>query len=371
MVEGKPVETTGEAPLLVGEDLKQMYAGRTIVEVERVEIRSGEVLALLGPNGAGKSTLMRILAGLEKPMTGRRLFRGRPIESDDREFRRAAVAMLQRPYLWRGSVRQNVDYGLKVRKVAAEERRRRTREVLTQLGIEDLEEAPVDSLSGGELKRAALARALAPRPELLFLDEPTADLDVSVRKRLLADLERVVHREASAVVLITHDPGEAFSLADRVAVFEEGTVVQAGSPAEIFERPATEFVASFTGAEFLLKGKIADSGEGTVFVRLDSGHLVEAQGSGPKGSRVRVAYRPEDVVIATAVSTSESSARNRFLARIERLGRSGGLIRLGLDADGLGLEAMITAQALRELGLDVGSPVVAQIKATALHTFTA
>lgn len=288
---------------------------------------------------------------------------------DDSEFRQAAVAMLQRPYMWRGSVRQNVEYGLKVRGVPGEERRRRAREVLGQLGIEALMDARVDSLSGGELKRAALARALAPRPELLFLDEPTADLDVSVRKRLLADLERIVHTAESAVVLITHDPGEALSLADRVVVFEAGEVAQAGSPTEIFERPATEFVASFTGAEFLLRGRIADSGEGTVFVRLDSGHLVEAQGAGPRDGRVRVAYRPEDVVIATSVSGSESSARNRFLARIKRVGRTGGLVRLGLDADGLGLEAIITGQALDELDLAVGSPIVAQIKATALHTF--
>ena len=167
-----------------------------------------------------------------------------------------------------------------------------------------------------------------------------------------------------------HDAAEAFALANRVAVFEEGRIVQTGTPAEIFESPATEFVASFTGAEFLLSGEIAETGDGTVMVRLDTGQRVEVQGSGDAGLRVKVAYRPEDVVVVPAESSSQqTSARNRYPARVAHLNPSGGLVRLRLEADGLQLEAMITRHALEELRLEVGSRVVAQIKATALHTF--
>ncbi len=355
-------------PVLQGVGLKRLYEGRTVVDVERIDIRAGEVLALLGPNGAGKSTLMRLLAALELPDDGRIVYRGRPLQRDDRQLRRAVVAVLQRPYLWRGTVWQNIEYGLKVRRLPPPERRARVERALQALGITPLAQATVDGISGGEAQRVALARALALEPEVLFLDEPTADLDVTARARLLADLERIVRQATPAIVLITHDPGEAFALADRVAVMEGGRIVQEGTPEEIFEAPATEFIASFTGAEFLLSGRIESVGEGTMIVRLDSGPAVEAAGRGAVGARVRVAYRPEDVVIGPPASTA-TSARNRFDARVARLHPRGGLVRLRLESDGTPLEAVITRNSLEDLGLAVGSNVVAQLKATALHVF--
>ncbi|MGD2152488.1 MAG: ABC transporter ATP-binding protein [Gemmatimonadales bacterium] len=362
-MEGAPHE-----PLLEGRELRHSYDGRLVVDVESIEVRAGEVLALLGPNGAGKSTLMRILAALETPDAGRVLYIGNEIAKDDRRLRRAAAAVLQPPYLWRGTVAQNVEFGLKARRLPANERRVRVDAALETLEIADLADAPVDGLSAGETQRVALARALALEPEILFLDEPTADLDVTVRRRLLADLERIVRHAAPAIVLITHDPGEAFALADRVAVMEEGRIVQTGTPGDIFEAPATEFVASFTGAEFMLNGVVETAEEGTMMVRLDSGQLLEAAGACEAGAAVRVGYRPEDVVIAPPASPA-TSARNRFDATLARLHPQGGLVRLRLESDGLGLEAVITRHSLEELGLEVGAPVVAQIKVTALHVF--
>ncbi len=190
---------TVRAVLLRGEDLVRVYDGRRVVDVDVVDVRSGEVLAILGPNGAGKSTLMRLLAALETPDEGRLLYRDRQVARDDPELRRAAVAVLQRPYLWRGTVSQNIEFGLKARRLPAPDRRERVREALAALDIAELAAAPVDSLSGGEAQRVALARALAVKPEILFLDEPTADLDVTVRRRLLADLERIVRHSAPAI----------------------------------------------------------------------------------------------------------------------------------------------------------------------------
>lgn len=364
------VQESGVQPLLRGEDLVRIYDGSRVVDVRSIEVYAGEVLAILGPNGAGKSTLMRLLAALESPDSGRLVYKGREVGRDDPELRRAAVAVLQRPYLWRGTVFQNVEYGLKVRRVPVSARRGRTRSVLETLDIAHLADAPVDSLSGGEAQRVALARALAVEPEILFLDEPTADLDVTVRRRLLEDLEWIVRHAAPAIVLITHDPGEAFALADRVAVVEDGRIIQTGTPAELFEAPATEFVASFTGAEFMLDGEVTEVGEGTLVVRLVSGQLLEIAGGGEVGDRVRVAYRPEDVILAPPQAPA-TSARNRFDGVVARLHPQGGLVRLRVEIDGLSLEVVITRHSLEDFRLEAGTRVSAQIKATALHVFPA
>jgi molybdopterin-binding protein len=356
------------APLLSCERLARYYGEQRVVDVHKLEVWRGEVLALLGPNGAGKSTLMRLLAGLERADRGHVRYKNRVVAPDDPELRQAAAAVLQHPYLWRGTVAQNVEYGLRARGEPRWVRKKQVQKALEMLDVVGLKDAPVDTLSGGEAQRVALARALAVEPEILFLDEPTADLDVAVRRRLLADLERIVRQTAPAIVLITHDPGEAFALADRVAVIEEGRIVQLGTPADIFEAPATEFVASFTGAEFMLDGKIEAVDEGTLTVRLDSGAALEAAGDGEMGARVRVAYRPEDVVIGPPALPA-TSARNRFEARVAGLHPQGGLVRLRLKARGLSLEAVITRNALEDLRLQVATEVVAQIKATALHVF--
>lgn len=354
--------------LLRADGIRFDYGGTTIVDVEDLDIRRGEVLVILGPNGAGKSTLLRLLVGLESPRAGRVLLGGRPVGRDDPELRRCAAAVLQRPYLWRGTVRQNVEFGLRVRRLPAAQRDARVRDALTAMGISGLEGVPVETLSGGEAQRVALARALAVRPDILFLDEPTADLDVTVRRRLLEDLERTLRQAAPAIVLVTHDPGEAFALADRVIVMENGRIVQTGTPGEIFEAPGTEFVASFTGAEFVLPGEVAEVREDLLLVRLDSGHVLEAVGRAMPGARVRAAYRPEDVVIGPPGSPA-TSARNRVPCTVARAHPQGGLVRLRLESDALTLEALITREAQEELGLSVGSAVSAQLKATALHVF--
>ncbi|MBI4513795.1 MAG: ABC transporter ATP-binding protein [Gemmatimonadetes bacterium] len=355
--------------ILRGEALVRRYGGVPVASVDRIEVRSGEVLALLGPNGAGKSTLLRILAGLERPDAGRLVFRGREVRARDAELRRASACVFQRPYLWSGRVRDNVEFGLKARGVAPEERRRRTQAILDLLGIAALADAPVSTLSGGEARRVALARALVLEPQVLFLDEPTADLDVSIHRRFIEDVERAVRRSRRAVLLVTHLAPEAFALGDRIAVMECGRIVQEGTPEEIFEMPATEFAASFTGAEFLLRGRVRHAEGETVWVDLDTGGSLEARGRVATGAAVRVAYRPEDVVITVSGVEARSSARNRFEMRIAAARAYGSFVRLRLTGPGLTLVALITRHAMEDLGLRVSSIVTAQVKATALHTF--
>ena len=161
--------------------VRKAYGGRVVVDVDELQVRTGEVLAVLGPNGAGKSTLLRIMALLEAPDTGRLTHFGRAVTSRDLAARRRIAVVFQRPLLFHGKVLANVEYGLRLRRLPRSERRARTDEVLDLLGVAHLRDADVRTLSGGELQRIALARALVLQPSILFLDEPTSNLDVYVR----------------------------------------------------------------------------------------------------------------------------------------------------------------------------------------------
>ncbi len=297
------------------------------------------------------------------------LFHGRAVGPGDPALRRACGAVFQRPYLWSGDVRSNVEYGLKVRRVPRAERAQRVDAALDLLALGALGRAPVSTLSGGEARRVALARAIALEPKLLFLAEPTSDLDVTIHRQFLEDLERVVRRTRGAVLLVTHAASEAFALGDRIAILEEGRIVQEGTPEAIFEAPATAFAASFTGAEFLLRGRVQRADDTKLWIRLEGGTIVEARGRARPDSAVRVAYRPEDVVLAPYDQPLRSSARNRFEMRVAAVRPIGSFVRLRLAGGGVQLAAVITRHSLEELGLEVGTPIVAQIKATALHAF--
>src|SRR5690606_27891674 len=187
---------------------------------DALALHPGEVLAVLGPNGAGKSTLFRLLLLLERANEGRVVFDGREVRPGDRVARRRMAGVFQRPCLFDGTVERNVAFGLAARGVPRHERAARVAEALEWLGIGAYARSPVHALSGGEAQRVALARALALRPDVLLLDEPTANLDVSVRRRFRDELAPLVRARTRAALLITHDPGDAFALADRIAVIQ-------------------------------------------------------------------------------------------------------------------------------------------------------
>lgn len=360
--------------LLRAEGLRRSYGGRTVVAVDELTIGRGEVLAVLGPNGAGKSTLFRLLLLLEPADAGRILLAGREVGPHDREARRRVTGVFQRPYLFGGTVAENVAYGLRVRGRRRRAREERIAEVLELVGLGSFARSPVAALSGGEAQRVALARALAPLPDLLLLDEPTSSLDVSVRRRFRDDLLRLVRTQAQSVLLITHDPAEALQLADRVAVMQDGRVVQCAAPDELVLEPGTPFVAAFTGSEFLLDGVVVEREERLVGVRVEgvAGPLTAVLASGEAevevGAAVRLAYRPEDLTLGVLAAEGEVSARNRFVLRVAHLSPAGGLVRVRLEG-ALTLYALVTRPAAESLDLVVGHQVVAYLKATALRAF--
>lgn len=363
-----------DEPILRAEGLRRRYGPRVVVDVGALAVSRGEVLAILGPNGAGKSTLFRLLLLLERPDAGRIWIDDREVRAGDRAARRRMAGVFQRPFLFSGSVASNVGYGLRLRGITAAERERRVAEALGWVGLAGLAEAPVRTLSGGEAQRAALARALVLEPELVLLDEPTSSLDVTQRRRFQRDVERLVRERSQAAVLVTHDPAEAFALADRIAVLEAGRVVQVGTPDELVMEPATPFVAAFTGAELLLDGAVAAREDRLVRVALEGEARLwatDATGdAGAAGDPVHVAYRPEDVTLSAARTAGESSARNRFRLVVGSVVPAGALVRVRLEGRPP-LTALLTRQSAEALELRPGREVVAQLKATALRVFPA
>jgi len=354
--------------MIAARNLEKRYGENTVLDLDRIDLRRGELLAVLGPNGAGKSTLLRLLSMLERPTAGTVAFEGRSGTASEAALRAASAVVFQRPHFWRESVAYNVGLGLKFRGVARLDARRRVAAVCDDLGIADLLRQPVTSLSGGEAQRVALARALVVEPRILFLDEPTANLDSEARVDLRTDLEGIVRERATSVLLITHDRNEAFYLADRVAVLSRGRLVQVGTPTDLYEDPADPYVARMTGAELTIRGRVTAVNGRRLTVDVD-GVTLAAVGRAGVGSEVKVAYRPEDLILTPADSPlGESSTRNLLYATIGERRDLGGLVRLRLDGPPE-LVALVTRSAAEELALETGARVVVRAKATALHAY--
>ncbi|UCG76616.1 MAG: ABC transporter ATP-binding protein [Gemmatimonadota bacterium] len=354
--------------VLLGEDLRVSYRERVALSVERIALREGEILGILGPNGAGKSTLMRVLALLQPPTAGRVWFRGRTGASASLALRRASAAVFQKPHLWSGSVAHNVALGLRFRRAPSSAIQARVRSIAELLAIETLLDEPAANLSGGEAQRVALARALILEPEVLFLDEPTSSLDVEVRAALRQDIERLARTRAGSTLLVTHDRQEAFSLADRIAVLEKGRLVQIGSPADLYEDPATLYIASLTGAEFAVRGRVTGLEDGLLSVSVD-GVSLWTVGTAEINATVKVAYRPEDLVLTEPSGDRPlESTRNAFFSTVSETRVLGGLVRVRLEGPP-DMVALVTRPAAERLDLRAGSRVSVRIKATALHAF--
>jgi tungstate transport system ATP-binding protein len=368
------VTGAGGAPILAAEGLVRSYGGRRVVDLDALTVDRGEVVAVLGPNGAGKSTLFRLLLLLEAADAGRVLLNGRPVRPGSRGARSAMAGVFQRPHLFAGTVEGNLEFGLRATGVPSAEWGERVERTVADLGLAELRGADVRTLSGGETQRVALGRALVLDPDVLLLDEPTAGLDVTVRRRFREELGRVIRERARSVVLITHDAADAFDLADRVAVMEGGRVVQTGSPEDLTSEPATPFVAAFTGAELLLDGVVREVSEGTVLVAAGAASILAraADFTAEAGARVHVRYRPEDVVLAPPGERAggDVSARNRLAMTVRTVTPVGGLVHVRLDG-AVSLAALLTRDSAVRLELRAGAPVTAILKATALHAYPA
>lgn len=223
-----------EVPILRGEGIVVVRRGRTILDVDSIEVSRGEVLAILGPNGAGKTTLLSVLGTVIEPDRGRLFFQGRELVGPVRsEFRRRTGFVFQDPLLFDGTVLFNAKLGLFFRDIKGEEADRRALFWLNRLGVSNLKNAGVWGLSGGEARRVSIARALAFEPDILLLDEPFASLDMFARERLMTDLRETFKENGLTVLLVSHDLRDIQSLADRLIVVQSGKIMFSCAPNDI------------------------------------------------------------------------------------------------------------------------------------------
>ncbi|NOV27065.1 putative 2-aminoethylphosphonate ABC transporter ATP-binding protein [Cupriavidus necator] len=362
MQAGKP--TQGRAFLAV-DQVSKRFGGFVALDGVSLSVGQGELLCLLGPSGCGKTTLLRIIAGLEREDAGRihagaRALTGLPPQARDYGILFQSYALF--PNL---TVAQNVAYGLHGRGMGRTHRDARVAEMLGLVGLAGSERKFPGQLSGGQQQRVAMARALAPAPSLLLLDEPMSALDARVREHLRAELRQLQRRLNITTVMVTHDQEEAMTMADRIAVMEGGRIVQAGTPAEIYEQPASAFVAGFVGQANWLPGHSAAGrflvGEGSEAVEL----LLDA--AAPVAGAGRLCCRPEAVRL-----DPDPAEPNRLLARVVDQTYLGNRYRLALAADrlpGLTLFADVAREARHRLPEAGGHKFWIALPAPALRVF--
>ncbi|WP_432110418.1 ABC transporter ATP-binding protein [Streptomyces sp. AA1529] len=244
------------------------FGERTALDTVGLEVAAHETVCVLGPSGSGKSTLLRVVAGLQEVSSGRVLLSGQD-QTGVPPHRRGVGLMFQDHQLFpQRDVAGNVGFGPRMHGMGRAEADRRVAELLDLVGLPGAGRRAVTALSGGEQQRVALARALAPEPRLLMLDEPLGQLDRGLRERLVVELRSLFRRLGTTVLAVTHDHGEAFALADRVVVMERGRIAQAGTPLEVWQRPASEFVARFLGFDNITPASVDDGTADTVWGRL-------------------------------------------------------------------------------------------------------
>ena len=236
-------------PLIDVTDLQLVRSGKLVLDIRQLQLDAGQVLGLIGPNGAGKSTLLRVLAMLE-PAQGNYRLGGQAVtlSRDGLRWRRQMGVVFQEPLLLNASVFANVALGLRLRRVPRRQIQSRVSLWLQRLGVAELAGRRAHTLSGGEAQRVALARALVLEPRLLFLDEPFVSLDALTRQPLIQDLRRLILEAGASAVFATHDYLEVLMLADRVAVLDEGRIVQHGAPRYVYRHPATDTVRALLSA---------------------------------------------------------------------------------------------------------------------------
>ena len=285
------------------------YGGWTALDALDLGIGKGELFVLLGGSGSGKTTLLRTLAGFIAPAAGRITLGGRDITALP-PHRRPVNTMFQSYALFpHMSVAANVGFGLRRQGMGSADVARRVAELLALLRMEGFADRRPEALSGGQRQRVALARSLAPRPELLLLDEPLSALDRGLREATRAELVRVQRQLGTTFVLVTHDQEEALSMATRIGLLEGGRLAQVGTPTEIYERPVSRSVAAFMGAANILPARVREPG---VLDLPSLGVLAQADTGGLAGD-LHVALRPERLRVAPGVATGPNSVAGQVV----------------------------------------------------------
>jgi spermidine/putrescine transport system ATP-binding protein len=313
-VDGAPEVDGAGTEAIRFEGVTKRFGSTVAVDDLSLSIRRGEFFSLLGPSGCGKTTTLRMIAGFEQPTEGSIYLEGEPV-GEVPPYRRNVNTVFQSYALFQHlDVEGNVAFGLKRRKLPADEIRSRVAEALELVQLTGREAAKPNQLSGGQMQRVALARALVNRPAVLLLDEPLGALDLKLRKQMQVELKQIQREVGITFLYVTHDQEEALSMSDRIAVMQEGRVAQCGAPEDVYERPTGEFVAGFIGISNLLEGTVTDDG----LVRVANGIQVPValpEGVGP-GDTVNLSVRPEKIAVDEEVEEGMISLDATVEARV-------------------------------------------------------
>jgi putative spermidine/putrescine transport system ATP-binding protein len=314
-------------------EIQKSYDGETLVVKNlTLAIAKGEFLTLLGPSGSGKTTTLLMLAGFETPTHGHIYLDGRPIENMPPHKRNIGMVFQNYALFPHMTVDENLAFPLQVRRLGKAEIETRVRRALAMVKLDDYGKRRPGQLSGGQQQRVALARALVFEPKLVLMDEPLGALDKQLREQMQLEIKHLHHNLGITVVYVTHDQGEALTMSDRIAVFNDGAIQQLATPSELYERPRNSFVAQFIGENNRLKGQVVGLNGSTCRVEVAGGAVVEAVPVAVSGvgTRTTLSLRPERVKI----NPPSGSCANVFPARVEELIYLGDHIRARVSALG-------------------------------------
>ncbi len=352
------------------QNVSRRSGDKTILESISLEIQRGEIFTFIGPSGSGKTTILRLIDLLDMPTNGTIIFEDIDTAASNEavrlSLRRRMAMVFQKPAVLNTTVAGNVAFGLKFRNVERSETDSRVHEALDIVGLLHLADRKAVTLSGGEMQRVAIARALVTRPEVLLLDEPTANLD-PVNTDLIEKLILAIHRKFhTTIILSTHDMIQGQRLADRMGVIINGRIAQVGSIHDIFYRPNDKDIARFVGIDTILKGIVESNDGGHARISV-SNNILEVITPCKPGTKVELFIRPEEVNLAVKDGElPKTSVRNQIAGKIIKMVPFGPFVRTTIDI-GSNLTALVTRRSADELSLTVGTHVIAGIKATAIH----
>jgi molybdate/tungstate transport system ATP-binding protein len=337
--------------------------GDFLLQNINLDIEPGEYFIVLGPTGAGKTVLLESIAGLYPVLEGEVWIGNKEITDLSPEKREIGIVYQDQVLFPHLSVEKNIAFGLKMRKCPKNEVKAKIDAIIEVVGISHLLKRSPATLSGGEKQKVALARALVTEPKVLLLDEPLSALDPETRERMQRELREIHNRIELSIIHVTHDFEEAIALGHRVAVLNDGSIAQIGTPEEFLRRPSSEFVARFALTRNILSGRVMGIEDGCTLIDIGSTKLraaTEARGE------VRISLRPEDILISK--EPLQSTARNCFLGVVSDIADRGAVIYITVTVPP-DFICIITRQALDELKLRKGMEVWITFKASAIHVF--
>jgi spermidine/putrescine transport system ATP-binding protein len=343
--------------------LTKRYDDFLAVDAIAATIPAGEFFSLLGPSGCGKTTTLRMIAGFVRPTEGEILLDGVDVAQVPPHKRNVHTVFQNYALFPHLDVFDNVLFGLKRKKVSKDEARRRAQEAIELVELAGFEQRKPSQLSGGQQQRVALARALVLRPAVLLLDEPLGALDAKIRKQLRLELKALQEEVGITFVFVTHDQEEALSMSDRVAVMSKGKIEQIGTPSEVYEDPATVFVADFLGISNLMDAKVVGACDGGCTLTIGDFSMTAGCGDTTARGAVKVVARPERLTLLE----HGGAADNSLPGMVERTVYVGSNLQVMVRlATGVQLQASITNTGATA-GLAQGTPVAVQIPADALR----